>query len=250
MSYKDDENLKDDHQFEAIQKRLGDKDQYSYIGDAVLGGIDGCVTTFAVAAGSMGGGLSVTVIIILGLANLLADGFSMAASNFLSTRSDREEVESARSREETHIERVPWGEKAEVREIFARKGFSGETLDKVVEGITSNRDLWIDTMLTEEHGLHIGKFHPTRAGITTFLAFVLTGLIPLLPFLVLDLPIQEQFILSSVLTGITFLLIGSAKGIILKKPVLKSGLFTLLIGGIAASLAFTVGYAIRILYGL
>jgi len=86
-------------------------------------------------------------VIILGVANLLADGLSMAVSNYLSTRSQREEVEKARREEEKHIREFPEGEQEEIRQIFAAKGFSGDTLERIVETVTQNRKLWIDTML-------------------------------------------------------------------------------------------------------
>ncbi len=242
--------LSAEHDEEAIRQRVGKKRQ-TYLGDAVLGGIDGSVTTFAIIAGSMGGGFPVAVIIVLGLANLLADGFSMAASNFLRAKSDREEVESARESEESHIRMIPRGEKQEIRQIFANKGFKGEILEKVVEGITSDKNLWIDTMLTEELGLQLEGHHPIRSGATTFCAFIMVGLIPLFPFLIFPgSAIQFQFLVSSVVTGLAFLAIGVVKGSILRKPKLRSGIFTLLIGGAAALLAFTTGYAVRVLYGI
>lgn len=83
------EDLKEQHQPEAIKRRLEEGNTQSYLADSVLGGIDGCVTTFAVVAGAVGGELSGVVIIVLGFSNLLADGFSMAASNYLGTKSER-----------------------------------------------------------------------------------------------------------------------------------------------------------------
>ena len=76
------------------------------------------------------------LVIILGFANLLADGFSMALSNYLGTKSDPERVDQARQDEERHIAQVPEGEREEIRQIFAGKGFSGETLEKIVGVIT------------------------------------------------------------------------------------------------------------------
>ena len=89
-------------------------------------------------------------VIVLGFANLLADGLSMAVSNYQGTKSQREQVEQARRKEEHHIEQIPEGEREEVRQIFARKGFEGGVLEKIVEVITQDRQLWIRTMLTEE----------------------------------------------------------------------------------------------------
>ena len=117
--------------------------------------MDGTVTTFAVVAGVAGAGLPRGVAIILGMANLLADGFSMAAGNYLSTKTDRELVDRARRVEEMHVEQVPDGEREEVRQIFAAKGFEGQILDEIVNVITTDRRRWVDTMLTEELGLRL-----------------------------------------------------------------------------------------------
>ena len=136
-----------EHHPHAIQARLLAPRRASYLGDAVLGGIDGCVTTFAVVAGAIGAGFSGMVVIILGVANVFADGLSMAVSNYLSTRSQHEELELARLEEERHIKEFPEGEREEIRQIFATKGFSGDTLERIVDTVTQNRQLWVDTML-------------------------------------------------------------------------------------------------------
>ena len=130
-----------EHSPEAIRIRLAELRKHSYLGDAILGGIDGCVVTFAVVAGTVGGGFPNIVAIVLGFANLLADGFSMAVSNYQNTKSQRELVEEARRTEEHHIEQIPIGEQEEIRQIFAGKGFEGEVLEKIVEVITQDRRL-------------------------------------------------------------------------------------------------------------
>ncbi len=119
-------DLEAEHRPDRIRERLGAEQRHSYLGDAVLGGIDGCVTTFAVVAGCAGGGLPAGVAILLGLANLLADGFSMAAGNFQAAKTRRDQVDRARLHEERHVEHVPEGEREEVRQIYRRKGFEGE----------------------------------------------------------------------------------------------------------------------------
>jgi VIT1/CCC1 family predicted Fe2+/Mn2+ transporter len=240
-----------EHLPHTIEARLRRPRRSSYLGDAVLGGIDGCVTTFAVVAGALGAGFSGVVVIILGLANLLADGLSMAVSNYLGTRSQHEELEEARREEERHIKSFPEGEREEIRQIFSAKGFSGETLERIVKTVTLNPKLWVETMLIEELGFQLEGRSPFRAGLATFTAFVLVGLVPLLPFLfhqiVLD---QHRFFLSAVITGVAFAGVGVAKGVILKRPLLSSGLQTLLIGGAAAAVAFLVGSWLRRAYGI
>ncbi len=126
--------LEREHTPRAIATRLAESAKHSYLGDFVLGAVDGTVTTFAVVAGAAG--LSSGVAIVLGTANLLADGFSMAASNYMATKSEGEVAERARKTEEQHIELVPDGEREELRQIFGAKGFDGDLLEKVVEVIT------------------------------------------------------------------------------------------------------------------
>jgi vacuolar iron transporter family protein len=241
--------LEIEHHPHVIRERLLERHRPRYLGDAVLGGIDGCVTTFAVVAGAVGGGFSTGVVVILGFANLLADGFSMGVSNYLGTKSELQEIDEIRRKERLHIEQVPHGEREEIRQIFASKGFEGEVLDKIVEVITSNHDLWIETMLREEHGFGSGARKPVAAGLATFVAFLFVGLIPLLPFLLPGLAASQRFMASAVITAVAFTAIGVVKAFVVKHAVLRSGLETLFVGGIAASLAYLVGWWLRSAYG-
>lgn len=234
--------LKAQHEHGAIAARLAAKKSHSYVGDAVLGAIDGCVTTFAVVSGVIGAHLPHGVALVLGLANLCADGVSMAVSNYQKAKSDVERTAQARRREERHIEVVPEGEREEIRQIFAQKGFAGPLLEEIVAVITRDRQRWVDTMLTEELGLQLDRPVPWKAALATFAGFFLAGMIPLLPFLV-PLPLTAPSLSwgSAAATGATFFLIGVLKGRVLSRPMLASGLETLLIGGGAASLAYIVG---------
>ena len=201
----DPRHLEHGHHPHDIAKRLLQGPRVSYLRDWVYGGIDGTVTTFAVVAGVVGAELSTNALLILGAANLFADGFSMAAANYSGTKAEIEEYEQVRRMEERHVELAPEGEREEIRQIFQAKGFTGEALDSAVDVITGTRDRWIDTMMTEEHGLPPISRSPARAALTTFLAFLLCGSIPLLPF-VLGAP--ASIWASTVMTGITFFSIG------------------------------------------
>lgn len=242
-------DLQAGHTPDAVRARIGAVRSHSYLGDAVLGGIDGCVTTFAVVAGAVGGGFSSGVVIILGLANLVADGFSMAVSNYQSTKSVREEVDKQRREEELHIRHVPEGEREEIRQIFGSKGFEGDLLEKIVSVITADRELWVETMLTEEHGLQLNGPQPLRAATATFFAFILVGLFPLVPFLSGILSPVESFITSAFAAGVAFFGVGLVKARLLERPVLRGGLETLLTGGAAASLAWVIGFWLRTKFG-
>jgi len=238
-----------EHSPEAIRLRLANKPAHGYLGDAVLGAIDGCVTTFAIVAGAVGAGFSGGVVVILGFANLIADGFSMAASNYLGTKSERERIDNVRLTEEGQIQAIPEGEREEIRQIFVRKGFTGEVLEKIVATITANRPLWVETMVREEFGMEVTGRQPIKAAFATFAAFVCAGLLPLLSFVIPSLESDARFRISALLAAITFALIGVAKGILLERPVFRAGLETLLIGGGAAVIAYGVGVGLQYLYG-
>lgn len=233
--------LEHSHEPEDIRQRLEEGRRQSYLRDAILGGIDGCVTTFAIVASVVGAGLPGLVALGLGLANLISDGFSMGASNYQGVKSERDALVNAREVESRHIQHAPDGEREEIRQIFARKGFEGEVLEEIVETISSDESLWVDTMIREEHGLELEGAHPLRAGLWTFGAFLVVGAIPLLPFLMPALDVDAAFLASSVLTGGAFFAIGFVKGQLVGGGRLRSGIETLLMGGGAALIAYLVG---------
>lgn len=202
------------------------------------------MTTFAVVAGVQGAGLNASVVLILGGANLLADGFSMAVSNFLGLRAERQQLERARREEERHVSLVPEGEREEIRQIFAAKGFEGGDLERVVDVITADRDLWVSTMLSEELGLGGTAPSPLRAGATTLLAFVAIGSFPLAAFVadaVSPGGLEHAFVWSAAMTAAAFFTVGSLKARFVEQAWWRAGLETLAIGGIAAVLAYAAG---------
>lgn len=251
MKYNATEDLLRSHQPEVIRKRLAQPPESQNISDAVLGGIDGCVTTFAVVSAAAGAGLPASVAVILGVANLLADGFSMAVSTYESHRAEQDYAQSLREMEEAHIDLVPDGEREEIRQIFINKGFEGEVLETIVDTICEDRKLWVDTMLVEEHGVNDqAHTNPLASAGATFLAFLLVGAVPLLPFLASVLTLTQQFALSTALAALMFFMIGMLKSLVFNLPYLRSALRTLAMGGAAASLAFVSGYLLRELFGL
>jgi len=223
-------------------------DAGSYVGDFVYGAIDGSVTTFAIVSGVTGAALSSNIVIILGLANLLADGFSMAVGNYLSSKSDREFIAKERKREEWEIENYPKGEIEEIRVIMRRKGFKGRDLERAVKTITSNKKVWVDTMMADELYLMEDKTSPVKKGTVTFASFLLIGAIPLIPYFLsflFDIIKENVYLLSVIMTGIAFFFIGSAKVYVTGKNWFKSGLETLLVGSVAAVIAYFIGFLLR-----
>jgi len=157
-----------------------------YLKEFVYGALDGTVTTFAIIAGSAGASLSSAIVLILGFSNVLADGFSMASSNYLAEKSSREQ--------------------------------SGEISET--------------------------KTGPFKKALATFVSFILIGTIPLFPYLlnaITGIWQENTFLISGIFTSIAFLLVGQIRGKITKKNKIISGLETLIIGGIAASVAYAVG---------
>jgi vacuolar iron transporter family protein len=237
-----------DHTPSNVSARLCARPPASHLRDFVYGAIDGTVTTFAVVAGVAGAGLSTSVVIILGVANLIADGFSMAVSNFLGTRAELQERERARRDEERHIALIPEGEQEEIRQIFASKGFADGDLDRVVDVITGDRRVWLDTMMTEELGYGRVSADPLRAAGATFLAFITLGFVPLAVFVVDALlagAVQAPFAWSAVLTATAFFAIGGMKARFVGRRAWRSGVETLVVGGAAALLAYAVGVLLQ-----
>ncbi|HRH94052.1 MAG TPA: VIT1/CCC1 transporter family protein, partial [Candidatus Peribacteria bacterium] len=160
-----------------------------FIHDIVYGANDGIVTTFAVVSGVAGAHLSPAIVIILGYANVLADGLSMGLGNYLSIKSREDNYNRLQKEEMREIDEIPEIEREEIREIYEAKGFSGAELDMVVNRITSDRQMWVDTMMSEEHGLTKEETElPALHGFMTFTAFLVFGSIPILPYV---LPIGQ-----------------------------------------------------------
>ncbi len=176
----------------------------------VYGAIDGAVTTFAVVAAVVGASISPSIIVILGFANLFADGFSMAIGNYLAVKTHNEYVARERKKEEWEIDNLIEEEKQEIRDIYVKKGFKEELLEEVVRIITGS-------------------------------------IIPLIPFIFtylsgFDISIGNAFFYSIIATASSFFLIGSIRGKVVQKPMASSGFNTLLIGGTAAVVSYVVGY--------
>lgn len=231
-----------DHSPQAIAARLAKGPRLSYLRDFVYGGVDGSVTTFAVVSGVVGANLSLRTILILGFANLIADGFSMAAGGYLATRAEDEERRHHEAAEREEIRTLPEGEIEEVRQILAAKGLSNETLENAVREITADQNKWVQLMIAEEYGLPSQGRSAIRAALTTFAAFTVCGLVPLVPYL---LPLTDQFAAACVATGITFFGIGSLKSIWTIVPWWRSGLGTLAVGAVSATIAYAIGVFLK-----
>jgi vacuolar iron transporter family protein len=234
------ERLEHSHNREAIQQRLARDTHGNYLRDWIYGGIDGTITTFAIVAGVVGANLPGTVVLVLGLANLIADGFAMGAGNYSATKADLDDYRRLLAIERKHIALEPSGEREEIRQIFGLKGFSGAELERIVEVISSDEDLWAKTMAVEEYGVSPAVKSPVLAALNTSAAFVLCGLVPLVSYLM-----GYSLAWCVLATGLVFFGIGAAKSRWALAGWSKSGLETLLIGMSAAGLSFLIGYGLR-----
>jgi len=228
------------------------RESHQYIGDLVYGGLDGIITTFAIVSGVAGARLGANIILIMGLANLFADGFSMAVGAYLSSKSEQEYYERELERESWEVEHFPEGERLELYEIYRNDGYSDEDASKLVEIKTRDKRLWIKAMMVDELGLLPDDKTPLKSGLATFIAFLVAGAVPLSVYLVgLLLPISSTlaFSLSLAFSGLGLFGIGAAKVLVTGLNGFKSGMEMLLVGGLAAGVAYGIGSLLQGLGG-
>lgn len=215
----------------------------NYIRDVVFSANDGLVTTFAVAAGAAGAEMGSSVVIVLGLANMLADGLAMALGSYLGTKSRLDFEKNSLKIEEKEIGEIPEKEREEIRTIAVKRGIPEASIPEWEKIITSKKRVWVDEMMVWELGIIPGqKTFPVRHAIATFIAFVAAGFLPLIPY-VLNFP-GNKFYAAIFTTALALFLVGSSRSWITGKNWLRSGMEMLLIGGTAAAAAYIVGLII------
>lgn len=215
-----------------------------YIKSFVYGGLDGIVTTFAVVAGVAGASLTSTVVLILGVANLIADGISMAFGDYLSTKAENDYMAAERVRETWEVRNYPEGEKQEMVELYMEKGIAREDAEIAVQALSKHEKSWVDIMMVEELGMVESKESPIKNAAVTFGSFVFFGSIPVLIYVVarfVPFFAAHTFAVACVLTGITLFILGTLKIYFTRQPWYQAGLEMLLLGGFAAASAYGVG---------
>jgi VIT1/CCC1 family predicted Fe2+/Mn2+ transporter len=218
--------------------------QKEYIAEFVYGGIDGTITTFAVVAGAAGAELALPIVLILGFANLIADGFAMSVGSYFYAKAEHESYEKHRAIEYWEIENLREKEVEEIHEIYETKGFTGDLLKQVVDVITSDDEVWVDTMMKEELEMMKDDRPAWKRGLVTFMAFNLIGFIPLAAYALagfIDASASDLFVVSSISTAVALALIGALKGLVTEQSRIKGIIETVFLGGIAATIAFFVG---------
>ena len=246
MSPRDLQRALEEHRAAELHgSRLG-----PWIHDIVYGAHDGIVTTFAVVAGTAGAGLSTGVVIILGMANLLADGVSMGAGSFLSLRSEHDQYERLLKEELREIAEDPEIEREEIREAYRAKGFTGDDLERAVAIITKDKAVWAQTMMKEEHGMIEGTAENAFLhGVATFLGFLVFGSVPLLPYF-FSRSGSENFTQAIVGTFLALLLVGVTRSTVTRQRIYRGVLEILLIGTVTASIAYGVGVGLKSFAGI
>jgi VIT1/CCC1 family predicted Fe2+/Mn2+ transporter len=212
----------------------------NWLRDVILGGQDGLVNILGIILGVIAGGGSKTVLLAAGFAAAITESISMGAVGYTSAGSQRDYYRSERQREISEMERMPEAERQEIREIYARKGFSGELLDRVVATITADYDRWLETMMEEE--LHLQPVESTdilRSSVVIFIATLVGHLIPLVPFLWLAQ--MPALVLALVLSAIVLFGVGVYSALTLVGSWWQMGLRMLVIGLGAAAVGFFVG---------
>jgi VIT1/CCC1 family predicted Fe2+/Mn2+ transporter len=215
-----------------------------YIKSAVYGGLDGVITTFAVVAGVAGAKLAAGIVLILGFANLIADGLSMAIGDYLSTKSEQEYERAERRREQWEVEHYPEGEKRELVELYVEKGLAKQDAETIVEILAKNKSAWVDVMMVEELGILGSHESPIKNALVTFFSFGLFGFVPILAYVAaFFVPAfrETTFAVAVVFTALTLFALGAVKVQITGRNWLKSGMEMLLVGGVAAAAAYAVG---------
>ena len=242
------ENIKQQHEnIHGNRGRLGKMQEY--LGEFVYGGIDGAITTFAVVAGAAGASFDHNVIIILGLANLIADGFSMSVGAYLAQKSESDSYDKHRKIELWEIDEWPDLEKEEIREIYRQKGFEGELLEQVVEVIAKDKEVWADEMMQGEHQMLPDGKSPIWVGLATFISFAIMGFIPLMVYVLPFIQSEEPLLLASIFTLTAFVFIGYLKSYVTQTSAIRGITETLSLGAIAAALAYFAGTVLEGMIG-
>jgi vacuolar iron transporter family protein len=222
-----------------IHARLDPHIRGSGISDVLLGGQDGLVNVLGVILGVAAATSSTRIVLVAGLAAAMAESVSMAAVAYTATKADAEVYESEKAREMRHIEAVPHLEKDEIRQIYIKKGFAGDLLEKVVETITANKEVWVAVMMAEEHNLaKIEKGHALHSALVVGVSAIVGSLVPLLPFVVLPMKAMWGAV---VIAAVTLFIVGVYKAHVTTGRWWKSGVELSVIGMAAALVGYLVG---------
>lgn len=208
--------------------------------DIVIGMSDGLTVPFALAAGLSGAVSSATIIVTAGLAEIAAGSIAMGLGGYLAARSDAEHYASERRREQQEVKDKTQAERAEVADVFMSYGLTSQESAPIVEALSQRPEAWVDFMMRFELGLEApDPKRALRSALTIAGSYIAGGLIPLLPYIVLG-HLSSALVVSVILTLLALLVFGYVKGHFTGASPIRSGLQTMLIGGLAAAAAFVI----------
>ncbi|TSD04128.1 MAG: hypothetical protein Greene071436_185 [Parcubacteria group bacterium Greene0714_36] len=211
-----------------------------YIKDVVYAANDGIVTTFAVVAATVGGSLAPITILIVGIANLFADGFSMASGDYLGSKSEEDFYVKEEAEEYREVRERPDDERKEIKSILARKGYRGTDLEEMIRLVTINKTMWVDLMMHDELGMQKPRGQsPLQSAVLTFISFIVAGSIPLLPYIFWGT--DTPFRIAVAGTAAALFAVGATRSVFSSRSWIASGLEMLAVGGSAAALSYGIG---------
>ena len=220
----------------------------------IFGGLDGILTSFAIVAGSAGGRLPPSVVLILGFSNIFADALSMGVGEFLSSKAENEWILSERGREEWELENYPAGEVQEMIDLYVKEGMEYEDAVLCINTMAKYKDFFVNHMMNMELQLQVPSDdhvqESMKEGLVMFCSFAFFGALPLLGYVLIPtiFPNSNEatlFISACCITGIVLFLMGSVKSFFSKQHWFRAGLETLILGGTCATVAYTIGQIVE-----
>ena len=221
---------------------LSRKSQGNTLSDMILGGQDGLVNVLGVILGVAAASGNMRIIIAGGLAATFAESISMAAVALTSKMAERDHYFAELEREKREIIELPDREEAEIREIYAAKGFSGKLLDDIVKHIISDDKRWLDQMMTDELGLiEISQKEIYISSLVVGFSALAGSFIPLTPYFFL--PIQSALVVTLIISAVVLFIVGFYKAKLTVGQPAKSGIQMAIIGMTAAIAGYLIGKA-------
>lgn len=218
-----------------------------YIKSMVYGGLDGIITTFAVVSGVAGASLSLKIIIILGFSNLFADGFSMAVGDYLSSKSEKEYQTGITKQAERAIKHNYKKEVEQMARAYEEEGMSKEDAESIAATLAKYETPFVNQLTNQTYGNNHKEEEPIKNALVTFFSFFVFGLVPLLTYILstfIPFMLENAFLLASILTGTTLFTLGAVKSRITQSNWMRSGMEMLTVGGLAAVVAYLVGFVL------
>ena len=212
--------------------------------EVVFGANDGLVSNVALVAGIAGGTSDAEIIILGGIAGLVAGAISMGLGAYVSTKSESDFRSSEESRERWEIENLREKEIDETKKIFAEKGIEEPLLSQVVDAVTKDHERWIKIMMTEELGFPDHPPRPIFSALIIGFAFALAAFFPVMPYLFMSG--QNALIASFAFTGIALFGIGSWRAALSRGNALINGLEMIFLAGVGVAIAFLIGRLVGI----